>query len=184
MAKRKMAEIPPELIQRIEAIEARLTQGDHGDWLLTFYTPAGIADRMIICDSIGEVQMAVASAEGVLAMLGYEDRATGRINLNKVTYSAILEVSRLWLKQSEDFDEVMTKAVEWQHYGIRKQLHNEQVLLVKVTQRKHAILTTGGVFDECKLDLVGKVGRVGTVVTFAPIELNPEVNWKIPVGGN
>lgn len=184
MTKRKMAEMPPELIQRIEAIEARLTKGDHGDWLLTFYTPAGIADRMIICDSIGEVQMAVASAEGVLAMLGYEDRATGRINLNKITYSAILEVSRLWLGQSEDFDEIMTKAVDWQLDGIRRQLHNEQILLVKVTQRKHAILTHGGQFEEAKLDMIGKVGRVGTVVTFAPIELNPEVNWKIPVGGN
>ena len=182
MAKRKMAEMPPELLQRIQAIEARLTKGD-GDWLLTFYTPSGIADRMIICDTIGEVQMAVASAEGVLAMLGYEDRATGRINLNKVTYSAILEVSRLWLGQSEDFDEITAKAVDWQLDGIRRQLHNEQVLLVRVTQRKHAILTHGGQFEEAKLDMIGKVGRFGTVVTFAPIELNPEVSWKIPVGG-
>lgn len=184
MKKRRMVEVPPELLVRIEAIEAELTRGDHQDWVLTFRTPKGVADRVVVCDNIEEIQMCVQSAEGVLTRLGYETEYNGRIELNEITYMARLEVSGLIIYEDKFVDECARIAQERQVEGVRMNIHNERVFLLRVTRRKHITLTAGGLFALAKVELCGFVGRSGAVQYYdTPILMNEETNWQIPVGG-
>jgi hypothetical protein len=172
MKKRRMVEVPPELLSRIEAIEAELTRGEDKSLVLTFRTPKGVADRVIVCYDIHELQMCVQSAEGVLAKLGYETEYNGRVELNEVTYMARLEVSGLVIYE-DNFIE-----------GMEMNIHNERVFLLRVTRRKHVIMTHGGLFALAKVELCGVVWRSGAVQYYVnPILMNEETNWQIPVGG-
>lgn len=184
MKKRRMVEVPQELLARIEAIEAELTRGDQQNWILTFRTPKGVADRVVVCDSIEEIQMCVQSAEGVLARLGYETEYNGRVELNVVTYYARLEVSGLIIYEDNFVDECARVAQERQLEGVRMNIHNERILLLRVTRRKHVIMTQGGLFALAKVEWCGVVGRTGTIQYLnIPILMNEETNWQIPVGG-
>jgi hypothetical protein len=181
---KRMTKVPPELQNRIEAIEAELTRGDHQDWVLTFRTPKGIVDRVILCDNIEEIQMCVQSAEGVLARLGYETEYNGHIELNEITYYARLEVSELVIYEDKFINECARVAQERQVEGVRMNIHNERVLLLRVTRRKHVTLTVGNLFKVAKIEWCGVVGRTGNVQYLdSPILMNPETDWRIPVGG-
>lgn len=180
---KRMTEVPVELLARIEAIEAELTRSKDG-LILTFRTPKGVADRVIVCDNIEELQMCVQSAEGVLARLGYETEYNGRVELNVVTYYARLEVSGLIIYEDNFVDECARVAQERQLEGVRMNIHNERVFLLRVTRRKHVIMTHGGLFALAKVELCGVVWRSGAVQYYVtPILMNEETNWQIPVGG-
>lgn len=186
MKKRRMVEVPPELLARIEAIEAELTQAeyDDGSLVLTFRTPKGVADRVIVCYDVVELQLCVQSAEGVLARLGYETEYNGRVELNVVTYMARLEVSGLVIYEDNFVDECARVAQERQVEGVRMNIHNERILLLRVTRRKHVTMTHGGLFALAKVEWCGVVGRTGTIQYLdIPILMNEETNWQIPVGG-
>jgi hypothetical protein len=80
--------IAPELltrIARIPGLEYRYTEAD--GHMLVARTPSGLADRVAIFGNgqraLEALHMAVQIAEGVLAHMGYEDRATGRIDMRQ-----------------------------------------------------------------------------------------------------
>ncbi len=78
--------IAPELVTRVSRIpglEYRYTKAD--GHMLIAHTPSGLADRVAIFGNgqraLEALHMAVQIAEGVLAHMGYEDRASGRIDM-------------------------------------------------------------------------------------------------------